>query len=217
MMWGYYILRDRLPFFTLLLLVARKYTYPQLDGFLQFCAIAPIAFIFCVSYTYLIGYLSSTPIYDVMNMNWTYSAPIEWGAFTVAAFLYTLHRLGDTVTAANIAIHAASTGGWLYEIPIFIYWGTPILRFNDHNVFYISFQILSLPILYLLLIKNKWTPGTGTAALTTAYCLFTWSASVHIETRMAITEALGNWWLRLPTIILLSTWLLNLPPKEIQS
>jgi len=211
MMWGYYILRDRLPFFTLLLLVTRKYMYPRLEGTLQLFAIAPIAFILWVSYTYLLGYLDNTPIYDVMQMKWTYAAPIEWGIFTLAIFIYTLHRLGDTVTAANIAIQASSAGGWLYEIPIFIYWGTPILRLNDANVFYISFQILSLPTLYLILLNKGWSPGTRTTILTIAYCIFTIAASVFIETRMAITEALGNWWLRIPTMILLFTWIIGLP------
>ena len=210
-MWGYYILRDRLPFFTLLLFVTRKYTYPRLEGALQLFAIAPIAFVLWVSYAYLIGYLQKTPIYEVMNMNWTYAAPIEWGIFTVATFLYTLQKIGDIITAANIAIHASSAGGWLYEIPIFIYWGTPILRLNDSNVFYISFQILSLPILYTLLLSKGWSPGRGTAAITTLYCLFTLAASVFIETRMAITEALGNWWLRIPTMLLFTVWIIGLP------
>lgn len=210
-MWGYYILRDRLPFFTLLLLVIRNYTTPRLDDLLNFFALIPVAFILWVSYCYLLGYLADTPIYEIMNMRWTYAAPIEWGLFTVIIFILMVYRLKDIITASNIAIQASSVGGWLYEIPIFIYWGSPIFRTNDSYVFYISFQILSLPVLYYLLRTNGWIPDNNTDIATIIYCLFTLAASIFIDTRMAITEALGNWWLRLPTMILLAIWINGIP------
>jgi len=220
-MWGYYILRDRLPFFTLLLYAAPhipqlRHLKPHADLAAQLIIATTTALTMLMGYAMIRGYPIQNVFYALLGVpnTWIYPAVIEWGTFITTAYIITAKKLKDHTLAANLAIQAASAGGWLYEIPIFIYWGSPILRFNDHNVFSLSFQIISLPILLITLIAYEWEPRNTATTSTLLYCAYLLLSTIFVDKRMALTGILGKWWHRLPTILMLYTWLLALPTKN---
>lgn len=151
---GYYRLRDRLPFFTLLLYRADKAKHRKIyDDIAQLFISMALAIAIVSAYLWATGGGKST----LTGFNWPYIAPIEYGL--QIAIIYTLaRRFTKHITYSTaLAYHAAAATGWVYEIPFFIYSLNPettIIRVNGNNIFLLSYQIIAC-IIYLMLLCEK--------------------------------------------------------------
>lgn len=199
---SYYIIRDRLPLYMLLLYLLPKRHRSLADQL----TIPPITVIagFTLYFTY--NRLTGTPWSSILSF-WNYPAPITWGTFIVATYLRQ-QRHGGT-DAANLAILAASTGGWLHEIPWFTMQGGILntIRINSHNTFMISFQILALPILALILSRHEHRWTTAAIAATILYLLYIPSFIIDPIRALYQNQFYGNWLTRLPTVAMLTAHL----------
>jgi len=199
---GYYLIRDRVPFYMLLLYFTPKRHRKLTDQL----TIAPISVILGVTLYLAYNRAAGTPWSSLLSY-WNYPAPIEWGIFITATYIRSLDKGGTT--AATLSLLAASAGGWLHEIPWFAMQNgvSSIIRVNGHNVFMLSFQILAVPILAALLQRHghRWT---GTAKTCTAlYLAYLVTFPIDPIRTLYQNQTFTNWLTRLPTIAMLTAHL----------
>ena len=151
---SYYRLRERLPFFTLLLYRADKARhrkiYDRIAGLFISLAIAVSLY---SSYLWVVGGGKEA----LTGFRWHYVAPIEYGIQIAIIYLIAIKFTGNVTYGNALAYHAASATGWVYEIPFFIYSPNPestIIRFNANNIFLISYQLIAC-VIYLILLHEK--------------------------------------------------------------
>lgn len=213
-MWGYYILRDRLPYFLFLLYEARR-RWPSaakvLDHVSITLAVQPLLLSTLAAAT-MIKY--QTTYIPFLDNNMSGRGPVTWGMFLCLVWVLCLRQGQDPTTALTLAGLATSTCGWLYEIPLFIVWGGDLLRVNDNNVIYISGQIISLPLLIYLLHRKGVTINRRTSAAAGLYILYATSYILVPELKFVLTGWFGNWWERIPTIIMMLTWISTIKPLQ---
>jgi len=150
----YYRLRDKLPFFTLLLYRADTAKHRKTYDYIayQFICVA-LAVMLIGVYLWATDGSKST----LTGFRWPYAAPIQYGA--QIAIIYTLARryTGHITYSTTLAYHAATATGWVYEIPFFIYSLKPeatIIKVNHKNIFLLSYQLIAC-VIYLMFLKEK--------------------------------------------------------------
>ena len=151
---NYYRLRDKLPFFTLLLYRADTAKHRKTYDYIAY------PFISLALTVMLIGvYLWATngSKTTLTGFRWPYASPIQYGA--QIATIYTLAKrvTGHTTYSTTLAYHAAAATGWVYEIPFFIYSLKPeatIIKVNHSNIFFLSYQIIAC-VIYPMLLHEK--------------------------------------------------------------
>jgi len=207
----YYMLRERLPFYFLILYVMHRLGgYRHMANYISTATIAGVT-----AYTvYLIFERGDgTNIKELLGF-WTYAAPIEWGTYIATSFLI-LAQKRDPTTAATITYHAAAAGGWLYEIPYFITIGGPlwVIRVNGHFLFFFSYQIIAVYILYLLLkqngARNTWYTWLGVTIYLLYYPIFLYRPLLQI----IMNPYWGNWLNRLFVMPMLLAYTATIPQE----
>lgn len=147
----YYRLRDKLPFFTLLLYRADKAKHRKIYDLLAYYFILGAAVIMLLA-TYLWATNGSKSA--LTGFKWPYASPIQYGLQILIIFYLTKQATANTAYSTTLAYNAAAAAGWLYEIPFFIYSLNPdatIIKVNHRNIFLISYQIIACIIFPLLL------------------------------------------------------------------
>lgn len=201
---GYFVIRDRIPFMLNLLYLLRGKVDPRILDSLSGLTILFTAFI--TGFTVL-GYLYGYGQLGTLVEGWTYASPIEYGSFILLGFTYLLDKLDDVTLSANLCFLGASAGGWLYEIPLFIRKSKPVLRFNKLYTFYLSYQIIAVP-LFLLLYKQTRHRETVWIKLAQALFMFYMISMLHPTLRFwFMNPVVGNWVARLPTLLLVGSYL----------
>ncbi len=214
-MWppGYYIMRDRIPFFLTLVYMHRKQFNFNLD-YLGALLLAMTSL-----FTGIAGamYFKHDSMANLFGIHWSAPSPIEWGLFIIISTLLLYYRKTPIFESYYIAFITAMAGGWVYEfIPIIFYrWDYFVFfKINAYKVFFMEFQLLCLPILaYVIQETKKFKPHwllLPTSIIFTAFSVF------NVQIMQYFRDTLNysyRWWVRLPTISLLFATLMGVYEK----
>src|SRR4030043_268205 len=214
---GYYIVRDRIPFFFTVLYVYR-------DRLLSPIVKRGIGVYMTLIVTLLTGmaiglYLMYDDMIFLAGIHWSAPSPIEWGSFIILGVL-TLNRHGiDFFEAFYMAFLAAMSGGWLYEAPNWVingFWPMAFFKVNAVKVFFMEFQVFCLPILlYIVHTTKKYEQHRLILPLIAFAFLFYGFAS---ELRAFLPTYIGlygyRWVVRVPVILVLSAYLYGIKGEE---
>lgn len=148
---GYYILRDRVPFFlTLVYLYGHKLPYfKKTDLGYELLAFTVLA----TGIAYKI-YLRADDMTSLIGIHWSSPSPIEWGLFITVSTVMLMLRNINVFEAYYVSFISALAGGWLYEFFFLIFTGFDwfvFFKVNAVKVFFVEYQVLCVPILLSLL------------------------------------------------------------------
>lgn len=200
---NFYIMRDRLPFFALLLYLTEdkiKFNNQISKLLLGFSTGAGILSIF-----YLILGL---PVNFLTPINWKY-APFEYASQIIIIYLITMKAGLNLNYGIALGYTAAAATGYLYEIPFWIYSNIPtaiIFRNNPQFIFFISYQLIAV-FVFIWLLRIKKAPFK---IWDLAFFFIAFLLNVHMASQMHVV---GAWWnmplvVRLP-MIFYSLYLVN--------
>ena len=192
---GYYLIRDKLPFMVYFLYVLLK----DREGYWDNLIFALINWSYLLSLIYFI-YSEVTGLN--LWFNWTYASPISW-SLTALTITFLMIRKGYSLKFSTmIGTVAVSAGGYVYELPNFLREGEPLIRAQPHNVFIISFQIMSIFILGFYLNEIIERPSLRTALFFVVY--FIHGYLMYLGGQLsALHFIIGNYHYRAPVIILI--------------
>lgn len=199
----YYILRDRVPFFlSIIYYLYLKYPYHRKTFESIFYGLLNLTiFITGASIT---AYLTGNGLSGIFGIRWSYPAPIEWGGYILMAYVVLRNRL-SLAESFYLSFITAMGGGWLYEIPRWIFLGNPlaILKINVNKVFFTEFQLLCLPLTYWVINhRTQYTKPRHLTKVYLVYILFSVLTCVLPIPRY-VTQSLGDgvwrWMVRIPT------------------
>lgn len=191
---GYYLIRDKLPFLVYFLYVLLK----DREGYWDNLIFALINWSYLMAVIYFI-YSSLTGL--ELWFSWTYASPISWGLTSLSITGLMMRRGYSLKFSTMLGSLAVSAGGYLYEIPNFLREGAPLIRVQPHNVFIISFQIISIFIFGFYLKAIKVRPSRRTGLLLIVYLIHGYFMYLGDELS-ALHLVIGNYHYRAPLIIL---------------
>lgn len=144
---GYYILRDRIPFFLTIIYIYRDKLPKRVQNILGY-------YLFACTCLTVIASMALHFLYDdlilIAGIHWSTPSPIEWGVLIIASTILLYKRGFSFFIAYYIAFITAMAGGWLYEfVPLIVNNFNLMIFFkvNAVKVFFIEFQVLCVPIL----------------------------------------------------------------------
>lgn len=159
-MWppGYYVWRDRIPFFLTVLYLHRDripyFTRWNRDN-LGYSLIAMTA-LCTLGATYL--YFVEDNMSRIAGIKWSAPSPIEWGAFILVSTILMIRRKIPVFEAYYLSFIAALGGAWMYEFAPFLFrdfnWFI-FFKVNAVKVFFMEFQVFCLPLLTFIILKTK--------------------------------------------------------------
>jgi len=206
---GYYILRDRIPFFlTILYLYGSKTPFfGKLNQVrLGFALTIETAAVVLVA-VYL--YFTEDSMLKLAGMKWSAPSPIQWGIFIVASTIFLNRRNINIFGAYYISFIAALWGAWFYEYsPHLTNGGDWFLFFkvNAVKVFFVEFQVICLPILAYIIYKTKEYEFHWTLKITGPVALLFYGLNQHVIAFVQRNLLYSyRWWVRLPAIFLLAS------------
>ncbi len=219
---GYYIMRDRIPFFMTILYVFgskiplfSKYTQARLGIVLTLETAA-------VSLVAVYLYFTEDSMAKIAGINWSAPSPIQWGVFITASTLFLVRRRIPIFEAYYLSFLAALGGAWFYEfLPFLIpllgnrYSWFVFFKVNAVKVFFIEFQVLCLPILAYIIYKTKeyeahWSLKI-TVPLTVLFYGFNQQVIAFVQRNLLYSY---RWWVRLPAIFFLWSIILGIKGEK---
>jgi len=208
-MWppGYYILRDRAPFF-LSILYLYKHRVPR-------NLLAAWGWYLTLLTTIATGgalglYLKGQNMSLLAGISWSAPSPIEWGALILAITGLLYSREIPIFEAYYLAFITALSGGWLYEFAPLLFQGNfrPMVFFkiNAVKVFFIEFQLFCLPIL-VYIIKTTKQYSQNRLLIPAGLFLLAFSALNQHIIQWVQTNLIYSyrWYVRFPAILFLFT------------
>ena len=217
-MWppGYYIWRDRVPFF---LSIIYLYRHRLPDNLLKAWGWYLTGITTAATGASLGVALKGLDMSYLIGLHWSLPSPIEWGTMIILCTA-TLQSRGIPIFESYYLSHiTAMGGGWLYEfLPILFQPNFDPIRFfkvNAVKVFFVEFQVLCLPILaYIITKTKKYNPPkliipTGLTFL--AFSAFNNQITQYVRDNLIYSYC---WYVRLPAIAFLDTVLYGVWPRE---
>lgn len=206
-MWppGYYIWRDRAPFF---LSVIYLYRHWLPDIMLKAWGWYLILLTAIATGASLGLYLKGQDMSLLVGIHWSTPSPIEWGILILAITVLLYSREIPVFESYYLAFITALSGGWLYEfIPLLFQENfRPMVFFkvNAVKVFFIEFQLFCLPIL-LYIIKTTKQYQRNRLLLPTGLLFLAFSALNQTIIQYVQTNLIYSyrWYVRLPAIAFL--------------
>lgn len=208
-MWppGYYILRDRLPFFlTIIYLYKHKAPRNLLTAWGWYLTLLTI-----IATGAALGlYLKGMDMEKLAGIHWSAPSPIQWGSLIIATTGMLYSRKIPIFDAYYLSLLTAMAGGWLYEFTPLLFQGNfrPMIFFkvNAVKVFFVEFQVLCLPILlYLIHTTKQYKPSRLLAPTALIYLAFYGLNKYIIQWVQANLIYTYCWYVRLPAILFLFT------------
>lgn len=206
---GYYVLRDRLPFFlTVIYLYKDKINRKFLTVFgyslLLFTAL-------CIGLSINL-YLDGDDLTSLAGIKWSVPSPIEWGSLILGVTLTLSTRGIHIFDSFYMASLSALGGGWLYEFFPLLFQGdfNPFIFFkiNAVKVFFIEFQLFCLPILfYIIYNSKKYERNVFLVPVGIVAFLFYAMNKYVIDLMQANLVYSYRWYVRLPAIMFLYVFL----------
>ena len=208
-MWppGYYILRDRAPFF-LSILYLYKHRMPRnlLTAWGWY-----LTLLTTIATGAALGlYLKGQDLSLLAGISWSAPSPIEWGSLILAITGLLYNREIPIFEAYYLAFITALSGGWLYEFAPLLFQGNfrPMVFFkvNAVKVFFIEFQLFCLPILAYL-IKTTKQYQQSKLLIPAGLFLLAFSALNQYVIQWVQANLIYSykWYVRLPAILFLFT------------
>ena len=192
---GYYRLRDCLPFFTLLFYLAsfvtkKKIVWRALS--MYFVSVAGILGLIAI-YFNIMG-IGNTVLTGFI---WRYAAPIQYSMQIVIITYLAYRGTRDISFSAALGFHAASATGYLYETPFWVFSikdQAHFLHSNASNLFFISYQIIAIPVFVWLLSRA----GVKINRESFSYFVYAYFVTYVIASKLYILESV--WFARIPLI-----------------
>lgn len=221
-MWppGYYIWRDRAPFFLSILFIL----YRDPPRWLPTQVFSAWGWYLSGIITLGTGaavrlYLNNRDMSSMVGIAWSAPSPIEWGVLIFICTATLWNRGIHIFESFYMSFITALGGGWLYEFFPLLFkrnfnWFV-FFKVNAVKVFFIEFQLFCLPILVYLIKKTKqYKPHRllipiGTVAFL-FYALNTWIIQ-YVQTNLIYSY---RWYVRLPAIAFLYTVIYGVWPHE---
>ena len=214
-MWppSYYVMRDRIPFFLTLIWVHRSI----FDYDLNILGLGALCLSAIATGVSTALYFTQDSMGDIFGINWSAPSPIEWGAFVIIASLMLYSHGLEMFDAYYLAFITAMAGGWLYEFIPTLFHGFYYFYFfkiNAVKVFFMEFQVLCLPLLLWVVSEhyvyriNKLLPVT--IAVFLLFCNFNQGIMAYFRATLNYSY---RWWVRLPAITMLLTYLKGVYPR----
>jgi len=206
---GYYILRDRIPFFLTIIYLYRHRIPIKYRSIL---GIQLTLFTALVAGLAAGLYLKYDDMTWLAGINWSAPSPLEWAVLILAGTITLIYRKIEPFTSFYMAFIAAMGGGWLYECPGWIiggFWPMAFFKVNATKVFFIEFQLFCLPLLGYIITKTKtyrrhWLM---VPLIVFAVAFYTYSPWL----KQILPAYIGNygyrWVIRLPVIAMLYTYI----------
>lgn len=198
---GYYLIRDRLPFMVYFLYLLLR----DREGYWDNLIFALINWSYLISLIYFVySYVKGLPLW----FSWTYASPISW-SLTALIITFLMVRKGYSLKFSTmIGSISVSAGGYVYELPNFLREGEPLIRVQAHNVFIISFQIISIFILGFYLKEVVERLSVRTYYFLIVY--FIHGCLMYLGDQLsAIHLIIGNYHYRAPIIFLIISLVLD--------
>lgn len=205
-MWppGYYILRDRVPFF-LTLIYFHRHRMPRLvrDYLGYYLAFSTVV----VASIAGILHLNGGDMTDLAGIHWSPPSPIEWGFFISISYLILLMKDLPSFEAFYYSFIAALGGGWLYEFSPLLVNGFNwfvFFKVNAVKVFFMEFQVFCLPILAVLIYKTKNYENHWSLKFTLSLAILFYGLNSYVIDFVQRNLLYSyRWWVRLPAIFFL--------------
>lgn len=207
-MWppGYYVFRDRIPFFLSLIYY---FSYLKCPGYrrpLRFVAHCFIDGTTLVLFGSILLYLVQGSLANIFRINWSYPAPIEYGLFIFIVYRFLVSLGIHEYESYYLALLSALGSGWLYEIPRWIYTNDVIgiIQPNASKVFFTDFQRFCLPLVYIIVHNRfEYDLPSNLEFVFPGYLVFFVFNSI---TRMpfyfdSLADNLWSWIVRVPTLL----------------
>ena len=204
---GYYIWRDRVPFF-LSIIYLYKHRVPK-------HIITTLGWYLTAVTTFSVGmalglHLKGFDMQHLAGIHWSAPSPIEWGSLIVAITGIFYNREIPIFESFYLAFITAMGGGWLYEFTPLLFQGNfnyfVFFKINAVKVFFMEFQLLCIPIL-VYLIKNRYRYTANRFLAPTGAILLLFSALNKYVIQWVQTNLIHSykWYVRLPAILFLFT------------
>lgn len=216
----YYLLRDRIPFVLTGFYIWRDRFPVHLQNFGGWVLyITTFALVGATTILWKSG-LNMEPL---LGFRWHLASPMEWGAFILLTSTVLYWRGLRIFDAYYLCFMAGLGGGWLYEILYgipywvqsgFAYWN--IFKVNAAKVFFIEYQVISLPLLWYFLQEKHYAPRPLLGGLFLLMFLFYWFGPTHIMipfNQLTNPNAYG-WLLRIPCMIFLGYVLMGVKGEK---
>ena len=212
-MWppGYYIWRDRAPFFLSVLFIL----YRDPPRWLPTQVFSAWGWYLSGITTLGTGaavrlYLNNSDMSSLAGIVWSAPSPIEWGTVIIAITGLLHSREIPIFEAYYLAFITALSGGWLYEFTPLLFQSNfnyfVFFKINAVKVFFIEFQLFCLPIL-VYLIKTTKQYQQSRLLIPAGLFLLAFSALNQYVIQWVQANLLYSykWYVRLPAILFLFT------------
>lgn len=207
-MWppGYYVFRDRIPFFLSLIYYFSYLKCPNCHKLLRYLAHCLIDGTTLVLFGSVFLFLTKGSLANIFRISWSYPAPIEYGLFIFIVYRFLFSIGVHEYEAYFIALLSALGSGWLYEIPRWIYTKNVIgiIQPNAVKVFFTDYQLFCLPLVYIIVsYRFKYELPSNLEFVFPSYLIF---FVLNFITRMpyffdALAVNLWSWIVRVPTLL----------------
>jgi hypothetical protein len=194
---GYYVIRDKIPFLVYFLYLLMR----DREGYHENLIFALINWSYLMAVIFFIyAHLRGLTLW----FQWTYASPISWGLTALLITGLLMKKGHDLKFSTMMGSVSVSMGGYVYELPRFIREGQSLIRAQPHNVFIISFQILSIFIFmfYYLQYRERVSVRTMLISLVWLYHGYLFYLNHHFL-RVTLVEIVGNFHYRAPMIFLI--------------
>ena len=209
---GYYIWRDRIPFFLSILYILYRdpprYMAPQIWRAWGLYLTASTAFATGIA---LGLYLDGKDMYALAGIRWSAPSPIEWGTLILCCTVTLYSRGIHIYESFYLSFITAMGGGWLYEIAYsiphwvnggFAPWNW--MKINAVKVFFIEFQVFCIPILLYIIKKTKTYKNCALLYVAIIGAIIFYGLGPNIAPYIhRLGKTAYMWTLRVPTIIVL--------------
>jgi hypothetical protein len=225
---GYYILRDRIPFYISLIYFLAPYLNKyKIDGYkiIEWFGYYLTTVTFMSLGTVLFLLFNGKSLFRLTRIHWSFPSPITWGIM-ILVLTYKLHWLKriPIFDSYYYSFLGALGSGWLYEILYgFPYWvksgfaSWNWLKWNPNfKVFLFEYQIFVLPLLFFIIYKNYRIKVNPKIFLFLAFFACIWgifglqiAPFFHKMGQLPIGKSgVYQWVLRIPVALLIS-YLIN--------
>jgi len=129
-------------------------------------------------------------------------SPLSYAWAILGIYSLTYSHTDNPAYSGVLALHAAASAGYLYEVPRYIELAAGVLRFNRGSFFTLDYSIISIAVVVVLLLWKGWTPGYLQIPFVYLYLVYCRAYLAHGPFLWAMRRALGISAFRAPALIL---------------
>jgi len=194
---GYYVVRDKIPFIVYFLYLLMR----DRDGYYENVIFAIINWSYLVAVIFFIySHISGFNLW----FQWTYASPISWGITALGITALMMRKGHDLKFSTMLGSVSVSMGGYLYEVPRFLREDMSLIRVQPHNVFIVSFQIVSIFIFSFYVFQYYERLSIRTIATALIFLGYSYLFYLdHYFLRYTLTQIFDNFHYRAPMIALI--------------